>query len=58
MLLGSAMKRMLVGNDNWGNPTMRNIILDESNKVNRFFNHRLDQLCNTLQSSGDSTPKE
>ncbi len=48
---GSAMKRMLVGNDNWGSTAMREIILDEMNRLNRFYNRELDRLCFTTGST-------
>jgi hypothetical protein len=43
MAYGSAMKRLLLGNDNWGNQTMRGIILDEYNKTTRYVDRLLEK---------------
>ena len=43
LAIGSTMKRLLVLNDMHGSRTMREGILDDCNKLNRFVNEAFDR---------------
>lgn len=50
-VFGSAMKRVLVVNDSYGTKTMREAVLDEFNRINRYFEGRMKALRETCQDT-------
>ena len=58
LVLGSAMKRLLVANDMYGSKTLREAILDEINKVIRYQHEEFERVRQAERESLTESPED
>ena len=58
LVLGSAMKRLLVANDMYGSKTLREAILDEINKVIRYQHEEFERVRQAERESLAESPED